>query len=840
MRFSKLLALLFLGTAMAAAHAQVGTGINYGGGSGGGGGGATLPNPCLVYGTSSSGGRCATSADLVTLLGFTPQVQLSSLSGNGMVCSGYSTATLTCTITYPVPSVFGRTGAVVAATSDYSFPQISGTCSLAQGCTGTTTGYAASIPGSVISGPVASATTAGTATSATTAGSATTATTATTAGALTTAGSQCSGNGSVATGVSAAGNANCHTLAVADLPDPIPTTGLIGEWNMNEGSGTALVDSTGVTGNGTLGTSTAAPTWVAAGAAGKYVMRFTTNTTSGPGQYVTMPAGLNAAATIGFMVLLPYVNQFGTESSSPTNPSILCSTTTTPKTCIYFGGPTGFFTNLITSYNTGPSCGAPIQAGWHSIIWAMGSASDSTYDQVYVDGNPCYLTTTNTRYRGAQTVAWQLGGSTALTATWWNSQMSQLVAYSTYATAPLALTLSNAMWADFNAKGVSNSPAIPQTILNQLLVDGDSRNNGFGSVPVTNYVTGLSTTYTVTNKAVSGASATDNCAGYSQYASQYFAPNALKNVYIFGPAAANDFKDSSGSGVQFAELSYACAAQRNWAKGYRTILMGEVSSDYNTPNDTSVQALNQWLQTNWQNVNGTYYVDTGADVDLGCAGCYSSSAASNLSTGFFISNIHWQTPAQQIVGALMSCAVNSLDGTTAANPGSYSAATVALGCGDNNTLFNTTSNNIVATLPSCVPFVGRTRKMTNITTSGSNTLTFASLYPAGVSNTLSAAITTTTQSSITMTATTGFPAAAPFNIIIGSETLYVTAVSGTTWTVLRGVSASTAATAISGATVTLVSQPIIGTTTLGNGLSTTFTGYRISQTAGGCGWRAAP
>lgn len=822
MRFSKALAILFVGLGLAAgAHAQVGGAVNYGGGSSSGGG-ATLPNPCMVYGTSGTGGRCATSADLVTLLGFTPQVQLSSLSGNGMTCSGYSTATLTCTITYPVPSVFGRTGAVVAATSDYSFPQISGTCSLAQGCTGTTTGYAASIPGSVISSAVANATLAATAT------------------ALASVGTQCSGNGSLATGVTAAGNANCHTLVAADIPNPLPPTGLIGDWNMNEGSGTALVDSTGITGNGTLGTSTAAPTWVAAGVAGSYVMRFTTATTSGPGQYVTMPAGLNTAATIGFMVQLPYINQYGTESNSPTNPSILCSTTTTPKTCIYFGGPTGFFTNLITSYNTGPSCGAPIQAGWHSIIWALGSAGDSTFDNVYIDGHPCYLTTTNTRYRNAQTVAWQLGGSTALTATWWNSQMSEVVAYSTYATASAAVAISNAMWSKLNAKGVVTTPAIPQTILNQLVVDGDSRDNGFGSVPVTNYVTGLSNTYAITNKAISGASATDNCAGYSQYAMQYFAPNAPKNIYIFGPAAANDFKDSSGSGLQFAELSYACVAQRNWANGYRTILMGEVSSDYNTPNDTNVQALNQWLQTNWQNVNSTYYVDTGADVDLGCAGCYSSSAASNLGTGFFISNIHWQTAAQQIVGALMSCAVNSLDGTTAANPGSYTSAAVSLGCGDNYTTFNTTSNSIVATLPSCVPFVGRSKSMVNITTSGANTLTFASQFPAGVSTTLSAAITTTTQSSITVTSATGFPAAAPFNIIIGSETLYVTVVSGTTWTVYRGVSASTAATATNGATVTLVSQPIVGATTLANGVAATFVGHRLSQTAGGCYWTVTP
>lgn len=71
--------------------------------------------------------------------------------------------------------------------------------------------------------------------------------------------------------------------------------------------------------------------------------------------------------------------------------------------------------------------------------------------------------------------------------------------------------------------------------------------------------------------------------------------------------------------------------------------------------------------------------------------------------------------------------------------------------------------------------------------------------------TLSAAITTVGQSSITVSAHVGFPQSAAFTILIGSELLRVTAGYGTTtWTVTRGYLSTTAATASNGATVTYV------------------------------------
>lgn len=81
----------------------------------------------------------------------------------------------------------------------------------------------------------------------------------------------------------------------------------------------------------------------------------------------------------------------------------------------------------------------------------------------------------------------------------------------------------------------------------------------------------------------------------------------------------------------------------------------------------------------------------------------------------------------------------------------------------------------------------------------------AEQFANNASTTLSVAITTTNETSISVTSATGFPALAQFRVLIDSELMVVTAGAGTTtWTVTRGAEGTTAATHPSGATVTHV------------------------------------
>jgi hypothetical protein len=95
--------------------------------------------------------------------------------------------------------------------------------------------------------------------------------------------------------------------------------------------------------------------------------------------------------------------------------------------------------------------------------------------------------------------------------------------------------------------------------------------------------------------------------------------------------------------------------------------------------------------------------------------------------------------------------------------------------------------------------------------------TAADFNCTSVATTLSANITKTTSTSITVNSSANFPSV-PFLVVVGSsannaatvapnEIMKVTAVSGTTWTVVRGQNGTTAATASSGTNVGLLTGP---------------------------------
>lgn len=87
----------------------------------------------------------------------------------------------------------------------------------------------------------------------------------------------------------------------------------------------------------------------------------------------------------------------------------------------------------------------------------------------------------------------------------------------------------------------------------------------------------------------------------------------------------------------------------------------------------------------------------------------------------------------------------------------------------------------------------------------------AFIFTANASTTLSAAISSTSSTSLTVASSTGFPVpvsgTTQFQILIDAEIINVTAISGTTWTIARGQDGTTAATHSSGAAVTHIVGP---------------------------------
>lgn len=78
------------------------------------------------------------------------------------------------------------------------------------------------------------------------------------------------------------------------------------------------------------------------------------------------------------------------------------------------------------------------------------------------------------------------------------------------------------------------------------------------------------------------------------------------------------------------------------------------------------------------------------------------------------------------------------------------------------------------------------------------------LYVNDPGTTLASAITSTSATSLSVASSSGYPPSGNFRILIDTELIQVTAVSGTTWTIVRGIEGTTAATHSSGTAVNAI------------------------------------
>jgi hypothetical protein len=119
----------------------------------------------------------------------------------------------------------------------------------------------------------------------------------------------------------------------------------------------------------------------------------------------------------------------------------------------------------------------------------------------------------------------------------------------------------------------------------------------------------------------------------------------------------------------------------------------------------------------------------------------------------------------------------------------------------------------------------------------------AELYANNAITTLSAAITSTSAITLTVTSAALFPGTGNFRILIDTELILVTGVSGTTFTVTRGVEGTTAATHLINASVSsvltaasltqLLVSPTLTTPSLGVASATTINKITITTPATG-------
>lgn len=473
---------------------------------------------------------------------------------------------------------------------------------------------------------------------------------------------------------------------------------LLAEYLLNEGSGTVANDSSGLGNNATI----SGATWE-----GKTDLNFTAT-----GQYMQLPAALNATKTWQFAIYappfgsatLPQAPGYGSPTNFGANPALLCGTDT-QHLCLIASSLFGPKSMRFYAYTTDHTEAAePLPPGWHIVSLLCGSNVGGT------------VTKTHILYDGAEVGSYvvqgdaatcpnptsgnyQIGGSAALTGSWFLGKVAAVWAWST------PLSLSDGIAAAKSALDYIRAKGVVTTFRNPvhtapLIIGGlDSRTFGVQLTPTTTWLATLSLTdpsYTTLNLGYSGQLVYDACVMFdATYAPQISQNSGPVITVIWG--GVNDILSSVGTArVQANGLK--CMVQKAKALGSRVVLATEISSRSNSgpTDDNGKNALDAIIRNEAYGWGVDNIADLATDPHLGADGASSNTAC-------FPDNLHPGPGCEPYVTAVMSNAINELLGSTASSRHATAAASYQEVAGDRFLDLTGTSAQAV-NLPDCIGY----------------------------------------------------------------------------------------------------------------------------------------
>ncbi len=473
---------------------------------------------------------------------------------------------------------------------------------------------------------------------------------------------------------------------------------LLGEYLLNEGSGTVADDTSGLGNNGTI----SGAVWE-----GKTDLNF-----AALGDYIQLPTALNAAKTWQFAIYEP---PFGSTTSpqapgygQPTgfgaNPSLLCGTDAQHLCLIassYFGPKSMRFYAYTTDRTEAVE---PVPTGWHIVSLLCGSnvggvvtKSHLLYDGAEVgsyvtqgDAGTCPNPTTGN---------YQIGGSAALTGTWFLGKVAAAWAWSTPLSLADAAAAAKTALDYIHAKGaVAEIRKAPHTA--PLILGGlDSRTFGVQLTPSTIWLAALSLTdpsYTTLNLGFSGELAYDGCVMFdANYAPQISQSSGPVITVLWG--GVNDILSSNETPRVIAN-GLKCMVQKAKALGSRVVLATEISSRSNsgTIGDAGKNALDAIIRAEAYSWGVDNIADLATDPHIGADGASSNTAC-------FPDNLHPNPSCEVYVTAIMSNAINELLGSTESARHTTAAATYQEVAGDRFLDLTGTAAQTVS-LPDCIGY----------------------------------------------------------------------------------------------------------------------------------------
>lgn len=473
---------------------------------------------------------------------------------------------------------------------------------------------------------------------------------------------------------------------------PMPErNNLLGEYLVNEGSGTVADDTSG---NGNTGIIVGSPGWD-----GSADLNFTAT----DGQYISLPTAVNALQTWQILFYNPPFSSSVTSvgaapvyQAPPGAESLLCGSNTSVPCFANNGYLTAQSSNFY-AFNTDHTEAAPyLNAGWHVVTYICGSSQSAAhilYDGVEVGS---YLTQGASTCPVATSGNYQLGGSSIYgkSETTFVGRMAGAWAWSTALTVSEAQTAGQTALSFLQAKGIPlNYPSLnPTTPL--ILTGLDSRTAGAGegnsSTKIWPFEMKLTDpSYKVINLANGGETVFDTVNEFSVLYKLQFVPQTVP-VIIMLWGGVNDANFQSAQ--QIADNLHSLVLQSK-ALGARVILATDISA---TNKDANKNALNTILRAQAFGWGADNLADLATDPVLGADGA-------STDTTYFADGLHPNSTAETHVTAVMQDAVNELLGSTASAPTQVSTSTYEEVSGDDYLLLTGNLAQSIA-LPDCTGY----------------------------------------------------------------------------------------------------------------------------------------
>ncbi len=531
--------------------------------------------------------------------------------------------------------------------------------------------------------------------------------------------------------VASSGGAGFSTSGPINFPE---RANLLGEYLLNEGTGSVAHDTSGQGNNGTINGAT----WD-----GSTDLNFT-----GTGQYVQLPAAVNAAQSWQFAIYLP---PFGTgvapqapgagdPGDFPNYPALLCGTDRAHMCLLANSGLNSKYQTRFAAFSTdGTESAEALTAGWHVFTLLCGSNVNGVVTKTHYlfdgaevgsylsqgDAGTCPVATSGN---------YQIGGAdTYASESYWRGKVAATWAWSKPLSLAEGVAAAKSALDYMKQKGVQTEFHKIASATPQIVAGLDSRTFGLQLTPTTVWPATMQLTdpsYARVDLGVSGAQAQDICQQFELMYGPYLTNSGGPTIVMLW-GGVNDIQQTTNTPRQTAN-ALRCMVSKSKAAGARVVLATEVSSLSNqgTTGDTGKNALNTILRAEAFGWGVDNLADLATDVHLGADG-----ASSN--TSCFPDDLHPGPSCEPYVTTVMQDAVNELIGSTETNRHQTAAASYSEAAGDRYLDLTGTASQSVA-LPVCTGYSLK-REVVNLG-SATATVTASGLVGPGAVNAGSRAV----------------------------------------------------------------------------------------------------